>query len=92
MVIFALAFEKGGPPVLTVAVIVTVPPAGTVAGAVNTVEFSVEVWWGLNEDVPHEAVGVQVQATPSPLFPEVPTGFTMAVTSALVLTAIVMGA
>jgi multisubunit Na+/H+ antiporter MnhC subunit len=78
--------------VLTVAVIVTVPPTGTVAGAVNTVEFSVEVWRGLNEDVPHEAAGVQVQATPSPLFPEVPTGFTMAVTSAVVLTAIVVGA
>ena len=39
-------------------------PAGTVAGAVKTPGARLAVWSGLNEVVPHEAAGVQLQVTP----------------------------
>ncbi len=53
--------------------------------------FTVRVL-GLNEAVPHEAAGVQVQTSPTPLFPESNPPVTMSVTVALVPTAILVGA
>jgi hypothetical protein len=45
-----------------VAVIVTLPPPGTLAGAVYVVEAPEAVWAGVND--PQEALGVQLQVTP----------------------------
>jgi hypothetical protein len=51
---------------MDVAVRVTVPPAGTAAGAVYVVGVVLAVEVGLN--VPHAAAAVQVQVTPAVSF------------------------
>ena len=52
--------------VVDVAVIVTVPPAGTTAGAVNVVAAPLAVWGG--EKVPHAPELPQVTVQSTPLF------------------------
>ena len=69
-----------------VAVIVTCwLPGGTTEGAVNTLAAPLWVWSGLNEVVPQEGAGVQLQVTPAFLGSSVTVATTFAVAPTTIL-------